>query len=270
MKLGVVRKFALLLYPIVLFVFFFPFKGIHSDTLILKNLSRYENVKTIIQGDYINILFKNGDLISLNKREIKQFFPMHVDWSTTDIEKKIVLLKKNLIQRDLLQMKRGVLWRSLILPGWGNLFAGKTLEGYSYLTSFAAMAFYSRTRYLETTHAKKSYYEKGFSLLPLLFSDRPVPEMASILNFQMRERYYSETEKYNRSLNIIALLYCVQFFHSIFTANNLKEVDLSTDISWEKIIFETDISDNFSEGMKYNEYSLHYDKTVQLGIHFSF
>ncbi len=95
---------------LAIITFFSASFPIHADNLILKNGTRYRNVKTQPKGARHIVLFKNGKVKSINNRNIKILRIASVDWKTP----------------------ANITWRSVLLCGPSCLFVRSYNWGFSW------------------------------------------------------------------------------------------------------------------------------------------
>ncbi len=116
---------------------------LRSDTVVLRNGERHTGVRAVVQDNYVNIVTKRGQIRVVPKREVASLVPEPVDWEQDEAQLRARIAK--LIQeREQAARARQVeplsaLWRSAILPGWGQLRKGSEFKGFA-LAGAAALS----------------------------------------------------------------------------------------------------------------------------------
>lgn len=118
----------------------------------------------------------------------------------------------------------GALWRSAILPGWGQFYAGSPIFGtaYSGLFAFGAVNSYNLRRIaLSSRNDYRSFTDTGF-LLPLL-PGAGIP-VASVVYFETSRRsetYARNVKRQQQSIQLLGGIYLAQLIHAAFLSTEV-------------------------------------------------
>ncbi len=116
-----------------------------------------------------------------------------------------------------------VLWRATILPGWGQLEAGNTKTGYTYLSLFAASLSNVLVKSEKLRIEKDSYKNNFNSAIGIgLGGNR---NLAFIMEKNFHDTYHHAERNYHQSLNILAAVYGIQLLHSFYSGHAYEKTN---------------------------------------------
>ncbi|TGK03856.1 hypothetical protein EHO59_10020 [Leptospira semungkisensis] len=135
------------------------------------------------------------------------------------------------------------LWRSAVIPGWGQFYSDRKFQGIIYPTLFAAAAFVSYDKYRVYREAVKEYGEIGnpYSQTNILLtlSGHPPTTITSTTSTSplsayladkfspsqiklKREEADSDFREYQGTLYVLGGIYLINLIDSFFFANSIK------------------------------------------------
>lgn len=108
-------------------------------------------------------------------------------------------------------------WRSAVLPGWGEAYSGHRTAGIVYGSLFLGSVGYALAAQRTALGAKESYNTSTVnSKLLLAAGVSQAGALVPFLDSGAKLSYEHSVGKYNSSLNIIAAIYLVQLVHTFF------------------------------------------------------
>ncbi|MCR9141194.1 MAG: hypothetical protein NXI24_03015 [bacterium] len=122
----------------------------------------------------------------------------------------------------------GALWRSAILPGWGQFYAGSPISGTAYtgLFTFAAVNSYNLRRIALSSRNDYTNFTDTSFLVPLL-PGAGIPA-ATVVYFETSRRsetYARNVKRQQQSIQFLGGIYLVQLIHAAFLST---EIDATT------------------------------------------
>ncbi len=156
----------------------------------------------------------------------------------------------------------GPLFRSSVLPGWGNIFVGNAKKknivkyfGFGYLGLSLALLLNSGQKYLDQLDRKNNYENKvqEYTFFNALLNSTSIPNQNLVYGFYfLSEKNYSEykTENinYNQSIQALGFVYLVQLTHAYYlgyssyreylTYLDEKKIQFSFNLKQEKSSFD--------------------------------
>ncbi len=230
--------------------------SLFADTLVLKNGRTYRNVKSVNRGDRLFIVFSNGRTRGFPRSAVKSLTLRKVSWkrgmsagrvrslvdeavrnSVRDEVKKAFAEKKRedeiraresekarRINESKAQAARerrnNALWRSALLPGWGQFYSGRENRAYIFGSAALVSFAYYLNQHSTFTTAQRDYDDSG---LPAgLLSITGVGGPANFIYFEDRKAVLNRAETaVNRAFFLMAALWSLNLWE-VYANSNIQ------------------------------------------------
>ena len=120
-----------------------------------------------------------------------------------------------------------VLWRSAVLPGWGQLYADQKKTGIGFASAFGASLFYAGSLYTAQSSAKKSYFDAGTNLTLLnisgAVSDPALFPYSYIEDSKNLSSYKAKVHNTNSVIATAGTIYIGSLIHAVYTGFRQKK-----------------------------------------------
>lgn len=235
-------RFALLFSGFGLLICFAP---LNADRVVLKNGTRFEDVRTVPQGSTATfVVFSDGRLQRVDNAQIASIDIVAVSWNSGMSQAQIDSLIRKATDEAVEKTKkeegekqreqqeaqrqvskeqlRGSLWRSFILPGWAQIHRGDNKRGYVFLglTGAVCSSYYASRQSFQT--AQKQYDNV---IEPVFLATQGQPGiLLNIINLRSRRQKLVRRERAtNQRVALLGLVYLANITDALYFAIDLSD-----------------------------------------------
>lgn len=206
-----------------LLVFVIP-AAISADTVTLKDGTVLQNVRTFLGGSSLFVVFKDGSVRAVLKSEVRTYMREEVLWKTEAPPPAPAAAKETALPAGDSGMRSqwSLVWRSALLPGWGQLHAGRKSAGIAAIAATGLTALYALNRN-QIMKLRRAEYRENITLFLLLgVAVQPAtPLNVSYANAAVNgaafKRYDASVTKYRNGAALFGLVYVLQAAHAYVT-----------------------------------------------------
>ncbi len=210
---------------ILLFLFFV--RAVSADNVVLKNGTLHSEVRTFLGSNSVYIVFKDGSVQVVAKSEVQSLMRAEVKWKEEE-KTPVKPIAENPVTPSVgppsaqdmgLRSQWSLVWRSALLPGWGQIHAGRTATGIAGIGAFALAGIYALSQRQNMLAAKAEYQDNvstyfaiGAALQPSLSFNFAYVNAA--VNGAAFAQYDRASKSYSNGAMLFALVYAMQAAHA--------------------------------------------------------
>ena len=205
--------------------------GLGADEVTLKNGQSFTNVLAIIQYNHVNIVTEDGKLLTFPKREVRSIANRQVAWEKKidrkkldeRIKRRIERIVKEYKQKESVrierekQIRKSALWRSAILPGWGQLYKQEEIKALSIFGGFMSLGGTFVSAWNSYRRAESRYNSADLPAL-LGFADRNLVLPLNLWAWLEKESAREESRKYGRLASGAGFLTACLYAYNVIDA----------------------------------------------------
>lgn len=190
-----------------------------ADTVILKDGTSLENVRTFLGGSSLFVVSRDGSVRAVLKSEVRSYLRQEVTWKTEAPPPKEAVMPP---LDSAMKSQWSLVWRSAVLPGWGQLYAGRKSAGIAAIAVTGLSAAYALNRYQTMKVRRAEYQDNVTTFLVLGAAVQPaLPYNMSYVNASINgaafKRYDAAAVQSRNAAALFGLTYLLQAAHAYVT-----------------------------------------------------